>query len=75
MALPWHAPEHRGHRDTRRQPTEKDIPAVLLTPLSVTAGNIKDTLVKDGLYTVGQICTHQPPGGLRQGRAQPVKGR
>jgi len=38
-------------------PTEKDIPAVLLTPLSVTAGNIKDTLVKDGLYTVGQICT------------------
>jgi ABC-type xylose transport system substrate-binding protein len=37
--------------------TDKDIPAVLLTPVSVTAGNIKDTLVKDGMYTVGEICT------------------
>ena len=36
--------------------TTKDIPAVLLAPISVTAGNIKSTLVKDGVYTVGQIC-------------------
>ncbi|MFF3906970.1 substrate-binding domain-containing protein [Streptomyces sp. NPDC001848] len=32
------------------------VPAVLLTPLSVTADNIKDTLVKGGVYTIGQIC-------------------
>ncbi|KUL28076.1 sugar ABC transporter substrate-binding protein [Streptomyces regalis] len=33
------------------------VPAVMLTPVSVTADNIKDTLVKDGVYTVEQICT------------------
>ncbi|MFH8800736.1 substrate-binding domain-containing protein [Streptomyces sp. NPDC017936] len=32
------------------------IAAVMLTPLAVTADNIKDTLVKDGVYTVRQIC-------------------
>ncbi|MFG3497792.1 sugar ABC transporter substrate-binding protein [Streptomyces sp. NPDC047928] len=31
--------------------------AVLLTPVSVTVDNIRDTVVKDGLYTVDQICT------------------
>ncbi|WP_200308695.1 sugar ABC transporter substrate-binding protein [Streptomyces adelaidensis] len=38
-------------------PTTKDVPAVLLPSVSVTADNIKDTLVKDGMYTVDQICT------------------
>ncbi|KUN96781.1 substrate-binding domain-containing protein [Streptomyces caeruleatus] len=33
------------------------VPAVMLTPVSVTVGNIKDTLVKDGVYTIRQICT------------------
>lgn len=37
--------------------TTKDIPAVLLPSISVTVGNIKDTLVKDGMYTINQICT------------------
>ncbi|MGW1027676.1 sugar ABC transporter substrate-binding protein [Streptomyces sp. NPDC002577] len=36
--------------------TTKNIPAVLLTPVSVTVHNIKDTLIKDGMYTVDQIC-------------------
>ena len=36
--------------------TTKDIPAVLLPSVSVTVGNIKDTLVKDGMYTINQIC-------------------
>ncbi|WP_435854776.1 sugar ABC transporter substrate-binding protein [Streptomyces longwoodensis] len=35
------------------------VPAKLLTPVSVTKANIKDTVVKDGLYTVAQICTTQ----------------
>jgi D-xylose transport system substrate-binding protein len=35
------------------------VPAVRLTPVSVTVDNIKDTLVKDGVYTIQQICT--PP--------------
>ncbi len=33
------------------------IPSFLLTPVAVTVANIKDTVVKDGLYTVDQICT------------------
>lgn len=33
------------------------VQAKLLTPVSVTVKNIKDTVVKDGLYTVAQICT------------------
>lgn len=37
----------------------RTVPAVMLTPISVTADNIKDTLVKDGVYTVQQICTPQ----------------
>ncbi|MEU9875946.1 sugar ABC transporter substrate-binding protein [Streptomyces phaeochromogenes] len=38
-------------------PTTKDIPSVLLTPSAVTVDNIEQTLVKDGVYTVDQICT------------------
>ncbi|NKQ25961.1 sugar ABC transporter substrate-binding protein [Streptomyces galbus] len=35
------------------------VPSKLLTPVSVTKANIKDTVVKDGLYTAAQICTAQ----------------
>ncbi|MFM9457618.1 sugar ABC transporter substrate-binding protein [Streptomyces europaeiscabiei] len=42
---------------TLDSPTDKDIPAVLLPSVSVTAGNIEETLVKDGMYTIDQICT------------------
>ncbi|MBA2946147.1 sugar ABC transporter substrate-binding protein [Streptomyces himalayensis] len=37
--------------------TTKDIPTVLLTPLPVTVDNIEETVVKDGMYTIGEICT------------------
>ncbi|GGT15508.1 sugar ABC transporter substrate-binding protein [Streptomyces purpureus] len=33
------------------------VPATLLTPVVVNKDNIKDTVVKDGLYTVEEICT------------------
>ena len=33
------------------------VPAVMLTPVSVTAPDIKGTLVKDGVFTIRQICT------------------
>ncbi|MEW2399325.1 substrate-binding domain-containing protein [Streptomyces sp. NPDC046862] len=46
-------------KDSVRASTGKTVPAVLLTPVSVTAGTIKDTLVKEGVYTVPQICTPQ----------------
>jgi D-xylose transport system substrate-binding protein len=33
------------------------VPAVLLTPVPVTAATVGDTVVRDGMYTVAQICT------------------
>lgn len=33
------------------------VPSQLLTPVSVTKANIKDTVIKDKLYTVQDICT------------------
>ncbi|SEO31990.1 sugar ABC transporter substrate-binding protein [Actinacidiphila rubida] len=35
----------------------QNVPAKLLTAVSVTTANIKDTVVKDGMYTIAQICT------------------
>jgi D-xylose transport system substrate-binding protein len=35
------------------------VPAVLLTPVSVTVDNIPGTLVKDRAYTIQQICSPQ----------------
>lgn len=38
-------------------PTTRGVPALLLTPISVTVDNIKDTVVTNGMYTIDQICT------------------
>ncbi|MEU9407366.1 substrate-binding domain-containing protein [Streptomyces sp. NPDC048281] len=54
-----------GHREpvgslataTVDSATTRGIPSVLLPSSSVTVGTIKDTLVKDGIYTIDQICT------------------
>jgi D-xylose transport system substrate-binding protein len=35
----------------------KNVPSVLLTPIAVTRENVKDTVIKDGFWTVAQICT------------------
>jgi D-xylose transport system substrate-binding protein len=34
-----------------------DIPAFLLDPIAVGKDDVKDTIVKDGFYTVEEICT------------------
>ena len=34
----------------------KDVPSVLLTPVTVTKENVKSTVVADGFWTVAQIC-------------------
>jgi D-xylose transport system substrate-binding protein len=36
---------------------EKSVSSVILTPVAVTQDNIRDTVVRDGLYTIPQICT------------------
>ncbi|MGJ5754456.1 D-xylose transport system substrate-binding protein [Streptomyces puniciscabiei] len=38
-------------------PTTKSIPAKLIQPVALTRSNIKSTVVADGIYTVGDICT------------------
>ena len=35
----------------------KDVPSILLTPVSVTKDNVKSTVVADGFWTRDQICT------------------
>ncbi len=37
--------------------TVEGVPSTLLTPIAVTKANIMDTVVKDKIYTVAQICT------------------
>jgi len=34
-----------------------NVPSVILTPVTVTKDNIADTVLKDGYWTVAQICT------------------
>ncbi|MFD5341375.1 sugar ABC transporter substrate-binding protein [Streptomyces hawaiiensis] len=38
-------------------PTTEDVPAILLDPTAVTRETIGRTLVRDGVYTLDQICT------------------
>ncbi|MGW1892806.1 substrate-binding domain-containing protein [Streptomyces sp. NPDC002004] len=38
-------------------PTTKGVPSVLVPVVSLTKANIKDTVVKDGVYTIDDICT------------------
>jgi D-xylose transport system substrate-binding protein len=35
----------------------KDVPSVLVPVTSLTQDNIKDTVIKDGVYTTADICT------------------
>lgn len=44
-------------QDTIDSPTRKDIPAMLVPVVALTKSNIKDTVIKDGVYTVKDICT------------------
>ncbi|MFJ8824122.1 substrate-binding domain-containing protein [Streptomyces sp. NPDC102467] len=37
--------------------TEKGVPSVIVPVVSLTQDNIKDTVVKEGYYTLGEICT------------------
>ncbi len=43
-------------KDKVDSPTTKAIPSVLVPVVSLTKDNIKDTVIKDGIYTVSEIC-------------------
>ncbi|MFI7358281.1 substrate-binding domain-containing protein [Streptomyces avidinii] len=38
-------------------PTTKGVASVLIPVVSLTKGNIKDTVVKDGVYSIDEICS------------------
>ncbi|MCH0562926.1 MULTISPECIES: substrate-binding domain-containing protein [unclassified Streptomyces] len=40
-------------------PTNKKIPAQLVTVVALTKSNIKETVVADGIYKISEICTAQ----------------
>ncbi|MFC8510802.1 substrate-binding domain-containing protein [Streptomyces sp. NPDC057411] len=42
---------------TKTSGSGQKVPSNLLKPVVVNKGNIKDTVVKDGMYTVQEICT------------------
>ncbi|MFF0788892.1 sugar ABC transporter substrate-binding protein [Streptomyces spiralis] len=46
-------------KDKVDSPTTKGVPSVLVPVTSLTKDNIKDTVIKDGVYTLDQICTGQ----------------
>ncbi|MEE1926785.1 sugar ABC transporter substrate-binding protein [Streptomyces sp. TRM 70351] len=38
-------------------PTTKGVPATLIKPVSLTVDNLEETVLKDGLYTLEEVCT------------------
>jgi D-xylose transport system substrate-binding protein len=44
----------------------EQVPSVLLKPVAVTKDNIQDTIVKDGFWTVQQICTSEYAQACKQ---------
>ncbi|WP_042406636.1 substrate-binding domain-containing protein [Streptacidiphilus carbonis] len=50
---------------TKTNGSGNKVPSDLLTPVLVKADNVKDTVVKDNLYTVAQICTSAYAAGCK----------
>ena len=50
---------------TKTNGSGNKVPSDLLTPVLVKADNVKDTVVKDGLYTVSEICTSAYAAGCK----------
>ncbi|MEU3183727.1 substrate-binding domain-containing protein [Streptomyces sp. NPDC006923] len=46
-------------KDSVDSPTTKGVPSVIVPVVSLTKANINDTVLKDGIYTVDEICTPQ----------------
>ncbi|MEU2210654.1 substrate-binding domain-containing protein [Streptomyces hygroscopicus] len=57
MAVALGRGEKVNESNTVDSPTTKHIPATLISPVSLTKENVKDTVIKDGIYKVDQICT------------------
>ncbi|MFE2942205.1 substrate-binding domain-containing protein [Streptomyces sp. NPDC059255] len=50
-------------KSTVDSPTTKGVPSVIVPVVSLTKDNINDTVIKDGIYTVAEICTAKYKAG------------
>ncbi|MER8067526.1 substrate-binding domain-containing protein [Streptomyces sp. NPDC094034] len=50
-------------KSTVDSPTTKGVPSVLVPVVSLTKDNINDTVIKEGIYTAGEICTDKYKAG------------
>ncbi|MBB1254673.1 sugar ABC transporter substrate-binding protein [Streptomyces sp. OF3] len=57
MAIALGRGEKVNADDTIDSPTTKGVPAILIPPVSLTVDNVEETVLKDGLYKLNQICT------------------
>ena len=48
-----------GKTPSGNQTVNGNVPAQIITPIVVNKSNVKDTVVKDGFWTVQGICTPQ----------------
>ncbi|WP_326600414.1 substrate-binding domain-containing protein [Streptomyces sp. NBC_01803] len=50
--------ESIAHLATERVTTDflDDVPSILLDPIAVTAENVEDTIIRDGFYSIDEIC-------------------
>ncbi|MBB1244621.1 sugar ABC transporter substrate-binding protein [Streptomyces durbertensis] len=57
MAIALGRGEKVNADDTIDSATTKGVPAILIPPVSLTVENLEETVLKDGLYKLNQICT------------------
>jgi D-xylose transport system substrate-binding protein len=48
----------------------EQVPSILLTPVAVTKDNINDTIVKDGFWSVDEICTDKYAAACKEAGIQ-----
>jgi D-xylose transport system substrate-binding protein len=48
----------------------KDVPSILLQPIAVTKDNVKDTIIKDGFWSVDEVCTGKYAAGCKEAGIQ-----
>jgi len=57
MAVALAKGESVSGADAKVNNQQKDVPSILIDTIAVTKENVKDTVIKDGLWKVEEICT------------------
>ncbi|HLM43132.1 MAG TPA: substrate-binding domain-containing protein, partial [Myxococcaceae bacterium] len=59
VALAKGQPAPAGKVNAKVNNGQKDVPSILLAPVSVTKDNVKSTVVADGFWKASELCTGQ----------------